>query len=328
MISVLNSQQIQLIKENVGRVIVGNEEVIDLLLTALFAEGHVLIDDVPGIGKTKLANTLAKSIGADFKRIQFTPDLQPADITGIYYFNQKEGDFVFRQGPVLTNILLADEINRAVPRTQSSLLEAMQERQVSIEGDIYPIQEPFMILATQNPIELEGTFPLPEAQLDRFLLKVSLGYPTDEEEVTILKRFKSQDPLEDLEPVVNAEQIVASRKALEEVTITEELLKYITKLSEVSRESDYLRLGLSPRASLSLMKASLAYAFVKGRDFVLPDDIKYLFPYVAEHRLILTYEHEAEGTDKAEVIEEIISAVEVPVEDGIRSDAEEELDVE
>ena len=314
----LSDDQIGSIKNNVGRVIVGNEEVVDLLLTALLAKGHVLIDDVPGMGKTKLANTLAKSIGVDFKRIQFTPDLQPADITGIYYYNQKNEEFVFRSGPVMTNILLADEINRAVPRTQSSLLEAMEERQVTVEGDIFPIEEPFMILATQNPIELEGTFPLPEAQLDRFLFKVSLGYPSDQEEIDILKRFKSEDPLEKLSAVVSSEDIIDSRKALEEVAIDEDLLSYITSLSEKSRDSEYLRLGLSPRASLSIMKASLAYAYINGRNFVLPDDIKYLFPYVAEHRIILKYEYEAQDIEKSEVIEDIISSVEVPVEKGIR----------
>jgi len=315
---VLDKRELDAIKNNVGRVIVGNEEIVELLLTALLAKGHVLIDDVPGMGKTKLANTLAKSIGADFKRIQFTPDLQPADVTGIYYYNQKEEEFLFRPGPVLTNILLADEINRAVPRTQSSLLEAMEERQVSVEGEIYPIEEPFMILATQNPVELEGTFPLPEAQLDRFLFKVSLGYPTEGEEVNILKRFKAKDPLQELHPVVDAQEIVDSRAVLEKVRIDDELLNYITRLSEASRESEFLRLGLSPRASLLLMRASLAYAYVKGRDFVLPDDIKYLFPYVAEHRLILTHEHEARGMDKLEVMEDIMSAVEVPVEEGLR----------
>lgn len=314
----LDKRELDAIKNNVGRVIVGNEEIVELLLTALLAKGHVLIDDVPGMGKTKLANTLAKSIGADFKRIQFTPDLQPADVTGIYYYNQKEEEFLFRPGPVLTNILLADEINRAVPRTQSSLLEAMEERQVSVEGEIYPIEEPFMILATQNPVELEGTFPLPEAQLDRFLFKVSLGYPTEGEEVNILKRFKAKDPLQELHPVVDAQEIVDSRAVLEKVRIDDELLNYITRLSEASRESEFLRLGLSPRASLLLMRASLAYAYVKGRDFVLPDDIKYLFPYVAEHRLILTHEHEARGMDKLEVMEDIMSAVEVPVEEGLR----------
>ncbi len=314
----LESKQIEAIKENIGKVIVGNEDVIDLLLTALLAKGHVLIDDVPGMGKTKLARTLAKSIGVDFNRIQFTPDLQPADVTGIYFYNQKEEEFVFRSGPVLTNILLADEINRAVPRTQSSLLEAMEERQVTVEGDVYPIDEPFMIMATQNPVELEGTFPLPEAQLDRFLFKLDLGYPEDEEEVSILKRFKSGDPLRDLEPAVSSEEIIDSRSAMEEVTIDEDLMEYITKLADKSRESEYLRLGLSPRASLWLMKASLAYAFIEGRDYVLPDDIKYLFPYVAEHRLILDYEYESKGTEESEVIEEIISSVEVPVEEGIR----------
>ena len=314
----LNNEKIVRIKENVSKVIVGNEEVLDLLLTALLARGHVLIDDVPGMGKTKLANTLAKSIGIDFNRIQFTPDLQPADVTGIYFYNQKKCDFEFRPGPVMTNILLADEVNRAVPRTQSSLLEAMEERQVTVEGEAFSIEEPFMIIATQNPVELEGTFPLPEAQLDRFLFKIDLGYPSDQEEVNILKRFKSEDPLQELDVVVSAQDIIDSRIAVEKVSIEDDLLNYIIQLSDKSRQSEFLRLGLSPRASLLLMKASLSYAYINGRDFVLPDDIKYLFPYVAEHRLILNYESEAQDIDKEEVIEDIISSVEVPVENGIR----------
>ncbi len=314
----LDTESVDRIRENVGRVIVGKGDVVDLLLVALLAKGHVLIDDVPGVGKTKMASALATSIGVDFKRIQFTPDLQPADVTGINYYNQKEEEFIFRPGPVLTNILLADEINRAVPRTQSSLLEAMEERHVSVEGETYPVVEPFMILATQNPVELEGTFPLPEAQLDRFLFKVRLGYPTDSEEVDIMKRFKVEDPLEDLEPVVGSGEIIAARTQLSEVRISDELLRYIRDLSAASRESEFLRLGLSPRASILLMKASIAHAFVHGRDYVLPDDVKYLFPYVAEHRLILSYEHEAEGVEKNEVIRDILGSVEVPVEEGIR----------
>jgi len=273
---------------------------------------------VPGVGKTKLANTIARSIGVEFSRIQFTPDLQPADVTGIYYYNQKSGEFVFRPGPVMTNILLADEINRAVPRTQSSLLEAMEERQVTVEGDMYPLEEPFMVIATQNPIELEGTFPLPEAQLDRFLFKISLGYPSDRKEVDILRRFKHEDPLKELCAVVSAEEVIESRDVLERVSIDDDLLAYIVRLSEVSRKSEYLDLGLSPRASLLLMKASLAYAYIEGRDFVLPDDIKYLFPYVAEHRIVLSYEYETQDLNKSEIIDEILSTVEVPVEDGVK----------
>ena len=310
----MERKRIKVIKENIAKVIVGKEMVVDLLLTALLANGHVLIDDVPGMGKTKLANTLARSMGTSFKRIQFTPDLQPSDITGIYYYNQKDGDFIFRPGPILTNIVLADEINRAVPRTQASLLEAMEERQVTVEGYIYPIEAPFMVIATQNPIEQEGTFPLPEAQLDRFLLKLEMGYPVGVEELEILKRFKKGDPLTEIEPVIQAADIVKLREEVKGVEITEDLLKYITKLAVASRENDKLRLGLSPRGSLAIMKASLAYAYIQGRDYVLPDDIKYLFPYVIKHRLILSYDSELREVNKDEIVNEILKKVEVPVE--------------
>lgn len=310
----MQNEKINNIKENINKVIVGKTDVIDLMLTALLAGGHVLIDDVPGMGKTKLANTLARSIGTGFKRIQFTPDLQPADVTGIYYYNQKKGDFVFRPGPILTNIVLADEINRAVPRTQSSLLEAMEEQQVSVEGDLFKIDEPFMVIGTQNPIELEGTFPLPEAQLDRFLLKIEMGYPTGEEEVTILKRFQSEDPLVDLEAVVEAQEILDLRDEIKNVKISDDLLTYITNLAAASRKNEQLRLGISPRGSLALMKTSMAYAFIQGREYVLPDDIKYLFPYVTRHRIILSYDSELNQVDKDEVMEDIVGEVEVPVE--------------
>ncbi|MFW6282016.1 MAG: AAA family ATPase, partial [bacterium] len=273
-------ENIYKIKENIQKVIVGKDDVIDLLLTSLLAEGHILIDDVPGLAKTKMAHCLALSIGTEFKRIQFTPDLQPSDITGIYFYNQKTGEFEFRSGPILTNIVLADEINRAVPRTQSSLLEAMQEQQVSVEGNNFKISDPFMVIATQNPIELEGTFPLPEAQLDRFIMKIDVGYPEQKEEVEILQRFKEKDPILELEPVVTGEDINHMREQVKKVKITQDLITYITQLAQTTRNHDQLRLGISPRGSLSLMRAALAYAYIKDRDYVLPDDIKYLFPYV------------------------------------------------
>lgn len=305
---------IQKIKNNISKVIIGKEKIVDLLLTALLAEGHVLIDDVPGTGKTKLANSLARSLGLDFKRIQFTPDLQPADITGIYYYNQKNGDFLFRPGPIISNIVLADEINRAVPRTQSSLLEAMEERQVTVEGVAHKIQEPFLVVATQNPIELEGTFPLPEAQLDRFLLKINMGYPDVEKEVLILKRFKKEDPILDLKPVVGGEEIKKMRQEVKDVLISDDLLHYISKLASVSRKTEELKMGISPRGSLGLMKASMAYAYIQGRDFVLPDDVKYLFPYVIKHRLILSDDSQLMGVNKDVVIKDILNKTEVPVE--------------
>lgn len=307
--------KIQALKDNIAQVIVGKDDVIDLLLTALFADGNCLIDDVPGVGKTKLANALARSIGVDFKRIQFTPDLQPADITGIYYYNQKEGDFKFRPGPVFTNILLADEINRAVPRTQSSLLEAMEEQQVSIEGTLFELESPFLVIATQNPMELEGTFPLPEAQLDRFLLKIEMGYPTPEEEMTILQRFKQGDPITELTPVLDGPSVLALREEAANVRISSDLMKYITSLANATRNHPRIRLGLSPRGSLALMRASLAYAYIQGRDYVIPDDIKYLFPFTASHRLILDYDSSYDGTTKEEILEEVLADTAVPVED-------------
>ena len=303
------------LKENISQVIIGKEQVIDLLLTALLAQGHCLIDDVPGLGKTKLANSLARSLGIEFKRVQFTPDLQPADITGIYFYNQKEGEFQFRPGPIFTQILLADEINRAVPRTQSSLLEAMEEQQVSVEGRIFPLASPFMVIATQNPLELEGTFPLPEAQLDRFLLKIEMGYPTKEQEVDILTRFKKRDPITELKPILDGEAIIALREEVRNVHLSKDLMGYIASLAQATRVNRHLRLGLSPRGSLALMRVALAYAYLQGRNYVLPDDIKYLFPYVASHRLIFEYESEYSERNKGELIREILEQVPVPVED-------------
>ncbi|MFW5999812.1 MAG: AAA family ATPase [Halanaerobiaceae bacterium] len=301
------------IKANIARVIVGKEEVVDLLLTALLAEGHVLIDDVPGTGKTKLVNTLARSLSADFRRIQFTPDLQPADITGIYFYNRKQGDFQFRPGPIMNNIILADEINRAVPRTQSSLLEAMQERQVTIEGNKFELEEPFMVIATQNPVEMEGTFPLPEAQLDRFLLRLKMGYPDRDEEIQIMKRFRREDPLESLEPVADKEEVLKLRREAREVKIEEELLGYIGDLCRATREDERIELGVSPRGTLGLMRAARAYALVRGRDYVLPDDVKHLFPYISGHRINLSHEFGMSGS-REEVIGEILASIEVPVE--------------
>lgn len=302
------------IRNNIRKVIVGKDGIIDLLLTALLAGGHVLIDDVPGVGKTKLVNALARSINADFSRIQFTPDLQPTDITGIYYYNQKTSDFIFRRGPILANIILADEINRAVPRTQAGLLEAMEERQVSVEGEVFRIQEPFMVIATQNPIELEGTFPLPEAQLDRFLIKIKIGYPKKDEEMDIMERYRSDDPLTELRAVINADEILSIRKEVKAVRISRELLGYIADICSLSRNNTNLRLGISPRGAIALMKASQAYALIQQRDYVLPDDIKHMFPYVAEHRLMLNYSSELNGVIKSSILDGIIKQAVVPVE--------------
>jgi len=302
------------IRSRVAEVMVGKQNVVDLLLTALLARGHVLIDDVPGTGKTKLANALARSIGTVFSRIQFTPDLQPADITGIFYYDQKEGKFVFRPGPLHANVILADEINRAVPRTQSSLLEAMEERQITVEGKLFSLEPPFIVIATQNPVELEGTFPLPEAQLDRFLLKVSMGYPEEDEEVQILQRFKEQDPLVSLQTAVDPEQLLQLQEEAARVHVAPPLLAYIVRLGAATRRSEHLALGLSPRGSLSLMRAAAAYALVQGRDHVLPDDIQYLFPYVASHRVMLRPESSVQDYTAAGLLQDVLQAVEVPVE--------------
>ena len=312
----MQNELVKKIKKNIGEVIVGKTEVVDLLLTALLVDGHVLIDDVPGTGKTKLVNTLACSLTADFRRIQFTPDLQPADITGIYYFNRKQGDFQFRPGPIMNNIILADEINRAVPRTQSSLLEAMQERQVTIEGNEFKLEEPFMVIATQNPVEMEGTFPLPEAQLDRFLLRLEMGYPDRDEEIKIMKRFSGRDPLENLQPVMNRDEVKMLKQKVQEIKITEDMLGYIGDLCRATREDERIELGVSPRGTLGLMRASRAYALIQGREFVLPDDVKYLFPYIAAHRINLDYKYGKQDTVN-EVIIDILKEVPVPVEDAV-----------
>lgn len=299
--------------ENISRVIVGKKPSIELLLTALLADGHVLIEDLPGLGKTLLAKSLARSIGASFKRVQFTPDLLPADITGFNVYNQQTGEFTFQWGPVMTNVLLADEINRTIPRTQSSLLESMEERQVTVDGRTYGLPAPFFVLATQNPIELEGTFPLPEAQLDRFLLRVALGYPEEQEETAILDRFQEEDPLQALTPVATPEQISALQQARKAIRVSAPIKEYITAIVRATRANPSLRLGASPRGSLGLMRAGQAIAALRNRTFVLPDDVKHVAIPVLAHRLILKEEERMRGTTQVQLLQALLEQIPVPV---------------
>jgi len=304
----------QKVKNNVEKVIVGKGDVVDLTIVALLCEGHILLEDVPGIGKTVLAKSIAKSLGCSFHRIQCTPDLLPTDITGTYIFNQKTSDFEFRAGPIMAQVVLTDEINRATPRTQSALLEAMQERQVTAEGETKPLPRPFLVLATQNPIELEGTFPLPEAQLDRFLVKIKMGYPNIEDDRLILSRFKKNDPLEELMPVVNADELMQMQSACREVHVASDIEDYLIRLTHATREHKSVELGASPRAMLALYHACQSLAAVRGRGFVIPDDVKYLVNFVFIHRIITKAENYLRGTTADSILKEITESVPVPVE--------------
>lgn len=279
---------IEKIKENIEKVMVGQSQTIDLLLTAILSQGHILIEDMPGTGKTVLCSSLAKSISGKFNRIQFTPDLLPSDVTGLNYFNQKEGEFVFKKGPAFCNILLADEINRATPRTQSSLLECMAEKQITVDGITTPLNKPFFIIATQNPLETLGTYPLPEAQLDRFLMRINMNAPTKDTEIEILKRFMKDEPLKTLENVCTSVQIIDLIEKCKEVYIHELIVEYIANIALESRNSAIFEVGISPRGSLALLNAVRAYAFIKGRDFVIPEDIKAIAVPVLAHRIQLT----------------------------------------
>jgi MoxR-like ATPase len=275
------------IKDNVEKVLVGKGGVIELTLAALFSGGHILIDDVPGIGKTTLARSLASSLDCSFKRIQFTTDLMPSDITGINYYNQKSGDFEFRAGPIIAQVVLADEINRATPRTQSALLEAMAEGQLTVDGTTIPLPSPFLVIATQNPIELEGTFPLPEAQLDRFMLRLRLGYPREEEEEAMLSRFETEDPLSTLSPVAGEADVTGLQQRIREIRFDPVLRNYLVQLVQATRCHADVELGASPRASIGLYRCSQALAAIRGREYVTPDDIKGLAPFALAHRVIL-----------------------------------------
>ena len=294
------------IADNVEKVIVGKRSAIEMILVAMLCEGHVLLEDVPGLGKTMLARSIAISLGGQFKRLQCTPDLLPNDVTGVSVFNQQNGSFEFRPGPVFVNILLADEINRATPRTQSALLEAMQEQQVSVDGVTYPLPRPFLLLATQNPIEYEGTFPLPEAQLDRFLMRISLGYPQPEEELQILKNLRREHPVLSLQAVADGARLLELQRLVWEVHVDKSLQSYILKLVTATRNHPDLALGVSPRASLALYKAAQALAALRGRDHALPDDIQQLAPAILEHRLILKPESGLRGRQVRQIVKDIL----------------------
>jgi MoxR-like ATPase len=305
----------QAIQHNIEKVIVGKASVVELLTVALLAPGHVLIEDVPGLAKTMLAKSLAKSLGCSFQRVQFTPDLLPSDITGVSIFNQKSQEFEYRAGPLMSQIILADEINRAGPRTQSALLEAMEERQVTVDGTTRSVPLPFLVVATQNPIELEGTFPLPEAQLDRFLLRVSIGYPDTEEEREVLRRFREVDPLEGLQPVIAGDDVVALSKACRRVYISPAIETYILALVRATRHTPELSLGASPRGSLALARTAQVLAAIRGRAFVIPDDVQLLIVPTLAHRLILSSQSRLHGKDVPAVLQSVIEQVPVPVEE-------------
>ena len=303
------------ILENLQRVIVGKQDVLELMLSALLCEGHILIEDVPGIGKTTLAKSLARSIGCSFHRIQCTPDLLPSDITGTFFFDQKVSEFEFRAGPVMSNIVLVDEINRATPRTQSSLLEAMEERQITVDGMTMPLPRPFLVIATQNSVEFQGTFPLPEAQLDRFLLRLEIGYPTEEEEDRMILRFHKDNPLDGLGDVTSGKELLEMISLVQGVHVEPSVRRYMLEITRQTRLDPLIRLGASPRASLSLYRAGQAMALVKGRDYVTPDDVKALVGPVIGHRLILSSEAYLHKKSKEDLLDGILSAIPVPVED-------------
>ena len=303
---------VETLVDNIGRVIVGKRSVVELSLVSLMSKGHLLVEDVPGVGKTMLARSIAVTTGCDFRRLQFTPDLLPSDITGASIFNQKEEEFQFRPGPIIAQIVLADEINRATPKTQSALLEAMGEQQVTVDGITYQLPEPFMVMATQNPIEYEGTFPLPEAQLDRFFMRVSLGYPDSAEEVAIMDRREQVDPIDELTAACGPSDILRLQSAAAQVYADDLVKQYIVNLSNGTREHDDATLGVSPRASINLMKGSKAMAMLQGRDYVVPDDVKGIAVPVMAHRVLLTASARMRGIRQESVVNEVLDSVTVP----------------
>lgn len=299
--------------KNVSKVIVGKEKIIELIAVSFICGGHVLIEDVPGLGKTLMVKAFAKTIGGSFKRIQFTPDLLPSDLTGINFYNQKKGEFEFRPGPLFANIILADEINRATPRTQSSLLEAMEEKQVTVDGVTRKLPDPFMVLATQNPVETYGTFPLPEAELDRFFMRIKIGYPSREEEIEIINRNKKKDMLEDIDAIVNTDEVNYLKENFINVRASKEVMDYLLDIVDATRKSESILLGVSPRGSVALFKASQVYALFNGRDYIIPEDIKYLAPFILNHRIITI--GASKSKDIYEAINNLLENIKVPVEE-------------
>jgi len=297
---------------NIGKVIIGKDEVVIQLLTALLAEGHVLLEDVPGTGKTKVAKALARSLDVDFSRIQFTPDLLPGDITGLTIYDQKQGEFVLRKGPAFTNILLADEINRATPRTQAGLLECMEERQITIDGETYPAGKPFFVIATQNPVETAGTFPLPEAQMDRFMMKLSMGLPTKEEECEILERYMKDEPLLSLQPVMNLGDLEVAKQEINEIYVHKCVMEYMVDIVSATRTGENVLMGVSPRGTLAFLRCVKAYAYLQGRKFVTPDDVKALAVPVLAHRIVMGYGRTGESR---EFVKRIVEYTVVPTEE-------------